>query len=217
MTVHHADALPAADIAAEVDCRLAEIAADFAIEEAESERDMAACGFAAQVGRAEARRDLAYDLARARLEQALARERVGIVKVERQERLWVEELEILRKEKELVHSVRLPADAECYRLDALTQAECRRVLRLAEADAEAIRLRGLAQAEAIRAVGVAEAEVIRQKALAEAEGLRARLLAEAEGLREKAAASEQVRPSVIVVQVPAAGPGHHLAAEGVGT
>jgi flotillin len=165
---------------------------------------------------AEARRDLAYDLRRARLEQALARERVGIVKVERQERVWVEELEILRKERELVHSVRLPADAECYRSDTLTDAECRRIRRLAEADAEATRLRALAQAEATRVIGLAEAEVIRQKTLAEADGVRARLLAEADGLREMAAATTDARPALVIVQVPAPAAGHLPTAEGVG-
>ncbi|MBM3474418.1 MAG: hypothetical protein FJX75_14235 [Armatimonadetes bacterium] len=189
-------------LAAEAEACLAEIAAQFAVADAECNRDVAACDFAAQVARAEARRDLAYDLQRARLEQALVRERVGIARVEREARLEVEDLEIRLKEKELVHSVHRPAEAERYRVDTLTEAELNRTRRLAEADAEAIRLRGLAEAEAIRAVGLAEAEVIRQKALAEAEGIRARHLAEA-------------RPAVVIVYIAVETAGHRSECGGV--
>ena len=193
--------------AVEAEAHLAEVAAQLAIAEAEFDRDISACEFAAQVAEAEAVRDLAYDLQRARLEQALIRERVGIARAEREERIEVEELEIRRKEKELVHSVHRPADAEHYRVETLAEAESSRVRLLAEADAEAIRLRGLAQAEVIRAIGLAEAEVIRQKAFAEAEGIRARLLAEAEDMRHKAAASETY-PGPVISRVPIELSGH---------
>jgi hypothetical protein len=159
--------------------------------EGDRDRDVRRCLEAAEVYRAQAVRDLAYDLQRARTEQALVAERMGIGRVAGQKRVQVEDLEIERRSKELVHQVHRPADAERYRVETLAAAEVGRTLLLADADAQAVRLRGLAEAEAIRAIGLAEAEVMRQKALAEAEGLRARLLAEAEGMRQKAAVWER--------------------------
>jgi flotillin len=100
----------------------------------------------------------------------------------------VEELEIQRREKELVHSVRQPAEAEQHRIETLATAEQARQIALARSAAEAVRLQGLAEAEVLRARGEAEADAVRVRALAEAEGRRANLLAEAEGMQRKAEA-----------------------------
>jgi flotillin len=171
--------------------RLPEIAAQWAAMAAETRHDVAILGYAEEVAGAEARRDLAYDLAVARTEQALVRERVGVARVEREARIEVEAAEIERKTCELVHSVHRPAEAERYRTETLAEGERHRSRLEAEAEAEAIRARGLAEADVLRAKGLVEAEVIRQKALAEAEGLRARWVAEADGMAHKAAAWER--------------------------
>jgi flotillin len=167
------------------------VAAELAIADAERAKDVKVREYAAQVAQAEAAKDLAYDVQKAKTEQLLVNERVGVSRVEREKQIEVEELEIARREKELVHSVEKPAEAERYRIETLAGAEQKRVRLTAEADADAIRLRGCAEADVIRATGQAEAEIIRQKALAEAEGEKAKLLAEAEGMQHKAAAWEK--------------------------
>ena len=76
------------------DLRLPEIAATLAMADAERSHDVAVLGYAEEVASAEARRDLAYELAIARTEQALDRERIGVTRVEREARIEVETVEI---------------------------------------------------------------------------------------------------------------------------
>jgi len=179
------------------DARLAEISAELAVAEAQKNKDVKEREFAAQVSQAKAESDLAYDLQKAKTEQLLTEERVGIDRVQRDKQIEVEELEIQRREKELVHTIRKPAEAERDKIETLASAEQQKVQMIAEADAQATRLRGVAQADVIRAQGDAEAEAIRQRALAEAEGLRAKLLAEAEGMQQKAKAWQEYNAAAV--------------------
>lgn len=155
-------------------------------------------GHTSHAPRRKSRRDLAWALEYAKTQQLLMAERMGVIRVQREKEIEVEELEITRREKELLHCVHKPAEAERFRIETLAEAEYHRALLMAKAEAQAIRLKGEADAAVIRARGIAEAEVIRRKAIAEAEGLRAKLIAEAEGMKQKAAAWEKYTAPAII-------------------
>lgn len=60
---------------------------------------------------------LAYELQAAKIRQQIRNEEIQIEVVERRKQIEVEEQEVLRKERELNATVRLPAEAESYRLE----------------------------------------------------------------------------------------------------
>lgn len=167
---------------------LAKISAEVAIAERQKEREVALRAFEAQTATAKAESDVAYELEKAKRQQFLSEETLGISLVEKRKQIQLEESEIERRELELVHLVQKPAEAERLRMQMQAESEARRRQTLAQAEAEAAKITGLSEADVIRAKGEAEADSIRQKALAEAEGLRAKYLAEAEGMKEKAKA-----------------------------
>jgi len=162
---------------AQEESQVAQIAAQLAVAGAEKERDKIQHAYAAEVARARAQSDAAYELEKAKRDQLVTEEKLGVSKVERRLQIDVEELEIARADKQLVHSVFKPAEAEATKITILAQAH-----------AEAERRKGLAQAEVLQARGQAEAEALRALRLAEADGLRAAALAEADGMERKAAA-----------------------------
>jgi uncharacterized membrane protein YqiK len=90
------------------------------------------------------------------------------------------ELEAERAEKQLLATIRKPADAKAYETVTLAEAEREAQIKRAQAEAEAIRVSGEAQASAARARGLADAEAARAKGLAEAESIKARAQALAE-------------------------------------
>jgi uncharacterized membrane protein YqiK len=90
------------------------------------------------------------------------------------------ELEAERAEKQLLATIRKPADAKAYETVTLAEAEREAQIKRAQADAEAIRVSGEAEASAARARGLAEAEAARAKGLAEAAAIKARAQALAE-------------------------------------
>lgn len=59
---------------------------------------------------------LAYELQAAKIRQQIRNEEIQIDVVERRKEIQVEEQEVLRKERELSATVRLPAEAESYRV-----------------------------------------------------------------------------------------------------
>jgi flotillin len=179
------------------EAELARIDAEVAIAEAEKDKSLRLHSYNTEVSTAKADCDIAYDLQNAKAQQALTQEKMGIDVVERTKKIELEQFEIQRRELELVHAVRKPAEAERFRIETLAQADQKRLCALAEADAAASRLRGSAEADVIRAKGEAEAEAIRQKALAEAEGLKAKILAEAEGMKEKAKAWQEYNEAAV--------------------
>merc|ERR1719429_565952 len=78
----------------------------------------------------------------------------------------IEEQEIKRKEKELIATVKLPAEAEGYKVQTIAEGQRTKTVEAARADGEKIRLIGAAEARATEAVGRAEAERMRMKASA---------------------------------------------------
>lgn len=71
---------------------------------------------------------------------------------------------MLRKERELNATVRLPAEAESYRLEMIAEGKRTQTVQAAMADSERTKLIGTAEATAISSIGKAEAERMRQKA-----------------------------------------------------
>jgi len=183
------------------EAEVSRIEAERAIIRARHDGDMEKHELAGRVEGARAVRDSSYDLADAKARQDIARERVGIDLVEREERIRLEELEIQRKERELEHRVRQPTAAERQRVESLADAEAYRIRAKAGARADTRRLDGAAEAEAIVQRGAAEAETIRLRGLAEADALRARAQAEADSLRIRAQALEECGAALVLQAV----------------
>merc|ERR1719278_1478771 len=122
--------------------------------------------FDKEVNSAKAEAQLAYELQAAKIQQKIRNEEIQIQVVERRKQIEIEEQEIKRKEKELMSTVKLPAEAEAYKVQTVAEGNRTRVVETARADGEKIRLIGGAEAKAVEAVGRAEAESMRMKASA---------------------------------------------------
>merc|ERR1719225_716698 len=119
-----------------------------------------------KVNSAKAEAQLAYELQAAKIQQKIRNEEIQIQVVERRKQIEIEEHEIRRKEKELMSTVKLPAEAEAYKVQTIAEGKRTQTVEAARADAERVRLIGAAEARAIEAVGRAEAEKMRMKASA---------------------------------------------------
>merc|ERR1719259_69535 len=122
--------------------------------------------FDKEVNSAKAEAQLAYELQAAKIQQKIRNEEIQIQVVERRKQIEIEEQEIMRKEKELTATVRLPAEAEAYKVQTVAEGNRTKMVESARADGEKIRLIGAAEARAVEAVGRAEAERMRMKASA---------------------------------------------------
>merc|ERR1719166_305791 len=106
--------------------------------------------FDKEVNSAKAEAQLAYELQAAKIQQKIRNEEIQIQVVERRKQIEIEEQEIRRKEKELMSTVKLPAEAESYKVQTIAEGKRTQT----------------AEARAIEAVGRAEAERMRMKASA---------------------------------------------------
>merc|ERR1712186_288250 len=122
--------------------------------------------FDKEVNTAKAEAQLAYELQAAKIQQRIRNEEIQIQVVERRKQIEIEEQEIKRKEKELMSTVKLPAEAESYKVQTIAEGKRTQTVEAARAEAERVRLTGAAEARAIEAVGRAEAERMRMKASA---------------------------------------------------
>merc|ERR1719153_1679028 len=122
--------------------------------------------FDKEVNSAKAEAQLAYELQAAKIQQKIRNEEIQIQVVERRKQIEIEEQEIRRKEKELMSTVKLPAEAEAYKVQTIAEGKRTQTVEAARAEAERVRLTGAAEARAIEAVGRAEAERMRMKASA---------------------------------------------------
>merc|ERR1719234_2298937 len=122
--------------------------------------------FDKEVNTAKAEAQLAYELQAAKIQQRIRNEEIQIQVVERRKQIEIEEQEIKRKEKELISTVRLPAEAEAYKVQTVAEGNRTKTVEAARADGEKIRLIGGAEAKAVETVGRAEAESMRMKASA---------------------------------------------------
>ncbi|XP_006819994.1 flotillin-2-like [Saccoglossus kowalevskii] len=123
-------------------------------------------GFEKEVNARKAEAELAYELQAAKVKQKIRNEEIEIEVVERRKLIDIEEKEIARKEKELIATVRRPAEAESYKLETLAEGRRTQSILTASAEAERIRVVGGSEASSIEAIGKAEAERMRMKAAA---------------------------------------------------
>ncbi|KAH8340431.1 hypothetical protein KR067_001539, partial [Drosophila pandora] len=120
--------------------------------------------FDQEINTAKAESQLAYELQAAKIRQKIRNEEIQIEVVERRKQIEIESQEVQRKDRELTGTVKLPAEAEAFRLQTLAQAKQCQTIESARAEAERIRKIGAAEAHAIELVGKAEAERMRMKA-----------------------------------------------------
>merc|ERR1712024_25654 len=122
--------------------------------------------FDSEENTAKAEAQLAYELQAAKIQQRIKQEELQIQVVERRKQIEIEEQEIKRKEKELMATVKLPAEAESFKVQTVAEGMRTKTIETAKAEGEKIRLIGGAEAKAVEAVGRAEAEKMRMKASA---------------------------------------------------
>ncbi|XP_050528491.1 flotillin-2 [Daktulosphaira vitifoliae] len=117
-----------------------------------------------EVNTIKAEAQLAYELQAAKIQQKIRNEVIQIDVVERKKQIEIEAQEVERRERELNATVRLPAEAESYRVQAIAEGNRTQAVEEATAYAERIKKIGSAEASAIGAVGKAEAEGMMLKA-----------------------------------------------------
>lgn len=155
----------------------AKFSAETRIAESRKDYEVQQASYEAEVNRKKAEAELAYTLQQNIENQKVKAEEVQINVVEKQKQIEVEEQEASRKEKELLGTVRRPAEAEEYRIRTLANARQYQLQTEASGEAEAIRQKGQAEADAAKAQGLAQADVIREQGLAEAEATEKKALA----------------------------------------
>jgi len=64
---------------------------------------------------------MAYELQAAKIQQRIRNEEIHTQIVERRKQIEIEEQEIKRKEKELISTVWLPAEAEAYKVQTVAE------------------------------------------------------------------------------------------------
>lgn len=88
----------------------------------------------------------------AKIRQKIRNEEIQIDVVERKKLIEIETQEIMRKDCELTAMVKLPAEAESYRVQTIAEGKRTQTLEVARADAERIKKVGAAEALAIELV-----------------------------------------------------------------
>ncbi|NXN80854.1 FLOT2 protein, partial [Bombycilla garrulus] len=138
--------------------------ADTKIADSKRAFELQKAAFTEEVNIKTAEAQLAYELQSAREQQKIRQEEIEIEVVERKKQIEVEQKEVVRMEKELMATVKQPAEAEAYRIQQIAEGEKVKQILLAQAEAEKICKIGEAEAFVIEAVGKAEAEGLKLKA-----------------------------------------------------
>lgn len=120
--------------------------------------------FMQQVKRAQAEARLAYELQATKIRQQIRNEEVEIDVVERRKQIEIEEQEVERKQLELTGMVRLPAEAESYKMQIIAEGQKTLEIEKAVAQRQSITKKGFAEAGVIEDVGKAEASMMLMKA-----------------------------------------------------
>merc|ERR1719201_62373 len=108
--------------------------------------------FDKEVNTAKAEAQLAYELQAAKIQQKIRNEEIQIQVVERRKQIEIQIQVVERKEKELIATVKLPAEAEAFKVQTVAEGNRTRVVEVAKAEGEKIKLIGGAEARAIEAV-----------------------------------------------------------------
>ncbi|NCO69215.1 MAG: flotillin, partial [Acidobacteria bacterium] len=141
----------------QAEAELAGATRDFEVQRAE---------FQVSVNVKRAQADIAYDLERTTLSEALKRQEYAVKLTEKELAGKVEEQEILRREKELEATIKRPAEAMHYQAKLEADTDAYRKELDAKGKAAGIRLIGIAEAEAMTVQGKAEADAMSEKAAA---------------------------------------------------
>jgi flotillin len=88
----------------------------------------------------------------AKIRQRIRNEEIQIDVIERRKQIEIESQEVMRKECELSATVKFPAEAESYRVQAIAEGKRTQTLEVARAEAERIKKIGAAEALAIELV-----------------------------------------------------------------
>lgn len=139
---------------------------DTRVADAKRELQLQQAAYDQEVNGRKAEAELSYQLQSAKLQQNIRQEEIQIEVVERRKQIDVQDKESQRKEKELFGTVRLPAEAESFKVQTIAEGRKTAVMENARGKAEAVKVLGAAEAAAIEAVGKAEAERMRMKAAA---------------------------------------------------
>jgi len=132
---------------------IAKLQAETKVAEVNHEFDLKKAELQTSLNRKKADADFAYELERHKLNQSLKAEEAKVRMIEKDSAIALQKKENERIEEELQASVRKPAEAEQFRLEAE-----------AKGMAEAKRVQGMIEAELITKIGQAEAEALRRKA-----------------------------------------------------
>merc|ERR1711994_977445 len=100
--------------------------------------------FDREVNTAKAEAQLAYELQAAKIQQKIRNEEIQIQVVERRKQIEIEEQEIKRKEKELMATIKLPAEAEGYKVQTIAEGNRTKMVESARAEGERMRMKASA-------------------------------------------------------------------------
>ncbi|XP_067866857.1 flotillin-2-like isoform X1 [Heterodontus francisci] len=128
--------------------------------------EMQKASFNQEINIKKAESQLAYELQGAKEQQKIRQEEIEIEVVQRKKQIDIEEKEITRMDKELIGTVKRPAEAEAFRMQEVAEGQKVKQVLIAQAQAEKIRKIGEAEASSIVAIGKADAEKMRLKAAA---------------------------------------------------
>ncbi|XP_060550388.1 flotillin-2 isoform X2 [Pantherophis guttatus] len=138
--------------------------ADTKVADSKRAFEMKKAAFTQEINMKSAEAQLAYELQGAKEQQKIRQEEIEIEVVQRRRQIDVEEKEIVRMDKELHSTVRLPAEAEAHRMQEVAEGQKVKQVLIAQAEGEKIRKIGEAEALVIEAIGKAEAEKMKLKA-----------------------------------------------------
>lgn len=169
---------------------MAKYQAETKIAESSKDYQIQKAGYDQQTNRQQVIAELERDLQEKKSHQQITAEEVQIQVIEKQKQIEVQQQEALRREQELLATVRKPAEAEQFRIETLARAKKFQTETEATGEAEAARQLGKGQADADKARGLAQAEVIRAQGFAEAEAM-----------EKKAAAWQQYNQAAIIQQL----------------
>ncbi|XP_034994794.1 flotillin-2 isoform X1 [Zootoca vivipara] len=138
--------------------------ADTMVADSKRAFEMQKAAFSQEINVKTAQAQLAYELQGAKEQQKIRQEEIEIEVVQRRKQIDVEEQEVIRMDKELIATVKLPAEAEAHRMQEIAEGEKVKQVLIARAEGEKIRKIGEAEALVIEAIGKAEAEKMKLKA-----------------------------------------------------
>ncbi|XP_073421593.1 flotillin-2-like isoform X2 [Dendrobates tinctorius] len=137
---------------------------DTIMEDSKRAFELQKADFSREVNTKKAEAQLVYELQVAKEQQKIRQEEIEIEVVQRKKQIDIEEKEIVRMDKELIATVRRPAEAEAYRMQQIAEGQKVKQVLIAQAEGKKIRKVGEAEACVIEAIGKAEAERMKLKA-----------------------------------------------------